>query len=68
MWEVDKTDKMINYFGYNYLKCVLDICEDPEMKQRIMEMKDELETNKARRSADLYHRRNQNTRRYKCRS
>ncbi|KAL5022809.1 hypothetical protein ScPMuIL_001964 [Solemya velum] len=29
-----------------------DICEDPEMKQKILDMKDEIETNKASKSKD----------------
>ena len=40
-----------------------DICEDLELKQRLLEMKDELESNRATRTRDLRQRRSQNTRR-----
>ncbi|ELT96896.1 hypothetical protein CAPTEDRAFT_157758, partial [Capitella teleta] len=39
-----------------------DICEDLELKQRLLEMKNEMETNKATRTRDHRHRRSQNTR------
>ena len=42
----------------------VDICEEPELKQRILEMRDEMESNRATKSSELKHRRSQNTRRY----
>ncbi len=54
------------HFQYEYFLYLPDICEDLELKQRIMELKDEIESNKATRVTDLRHRqsRNSSTRRY----
>ena len=41
-----------------------DICEDVELKQRIIEMKDEIESHRATRTRDLVRKRSQNTRRW----
>ncbi|XP_013393458.1 protein phosphatase 1 regulatory inhibitor subunit 16B isoform X2 [Lingula anatina] len=40
-----------------------DICEDPEFKQRILELKDEMENNKLSRTKEIMKRRGHNTRR-----
>ena len=47
-----------------YHRRAADICEDLELKQRIIEMKDEIESHRATRKRDLVRKRSQNTRRY----
>ncbi len=73
------TDRNISGYGsaiWTYIKelkkkknvwycvvCLPDICEDLELKQRLMELKDEIESNRATQIIDVK-RKSQNTRRY----
>ena len=50
--------------SFNRYRRSSDICEDVELKQRIIEMKDEIESHRATRTRDLVRKRSQNTRRW----
>ena len=48
---------------YNICLLDIDICEDLDLKQRIIDMKDEIESHRATKKRDLVRKRSQNTRR-----